>query len=146
MGKGILNLDFGGIIGGVGKIVDDLHTSKEEELSAARADKELDVKIAMGQMAVNQVEAQHKSVFVAGWRPFIGWVGGSALAWKFIGHPLACWMIIVAQGFGYLGGIESPPSVNASELYPIVLGMLGIGGMRSYDKLKGTATQAIRKK
>jgi hypothetical protein len=144
MGKGIFNLDFGGIVKSVGDVVDDLHTSKEEEYAAVRADKEIDAKVAMGQMAINKTEARHKSVFVAGWRPFIGWVGGAALAWKFIGHPMACWAIAVAQGFGFLDGVNMPPSVNASELYPIILGMLGIGGMRSYDKIKGTVTDKIR--
>ena len=145
MGNGIFNLDFGSIIGGVGKIVDDLHTSKEEEIKAQHEDKELDVALKTGQMEVNKAEAQHKSVFVAGMRPFIGWVGGMALAWKFLLHPMSVWLLTLLQGMGHLAGIEPPPSVNASELYPIILGMLGVGGMRSWDKVKGVATERIRK-
>ena len=73
-------LGIGSIIKGVGKIADDLVTTREEKLQIALEEKAMDVSLMRGQIAINQAEARHGSVFVAGWRPFIGWVGGCALA------------------------------------------------------------------
>ena len=105
------------------------------------------VNLMTGQMAVNVKEAEHKSIFVAGWRPFIGWVGGMALAYQYIVYPLLGWVWQIAAVIWVIPeGITPPPVPVGSDLYPIILGMLGIGGMRSYDKHKGTATNSIGKK
>lgn len=102
------------------------------------------VQLLTGQMAINAKEAEHKSIFVAGWRPFIGWVGGLALAYQFIFYPLMLWLWHMVSIFVEIPtGIEPPPVLPADDLYTIVLGMLGIGAMRSYDKKNGTATQSI---
>ena len=102
------------------------------------------VQLLLGQMRVNEKEAEHKSVFVAGWRPFIGWVGGAALAYQFIFYPLLLWVWAIATlSFDIPAGFEPPELPVADDLYTIVLGMLGIGAMRSYDKKNGTATQSI---
>lgn len=100
------------------------------------------VQLLLGQMKINEKEAEHKSIFVAGWRPFIGWVGGAALAYNFVVYPLMLW----GWAIGAPIGVEAPPMVEAGELYTIILGMLGIAATRSYDKSKGTATQSIGKK
>lgn len=87
----MIGLGFPGIsevVKAVGDAADALFTSDEERLRASLESKELDVRVAAGQMEVNKVEAAHRSVFVAGWRPFIGWVAGSALAYQFIVYPL----------------------------------------------------------
>jgi hypothetical protein len=102
------------------------------------------VQIMTGQMAVNAKEAQHKSVFVAGWRPFIGWIGGFALGYQFIFYPLLLWLwAIAAIIFDIPDGVKPPPVLDGAELYTIIVGMLGIGAMRSFDKKNGTATNAI---
>ncbi len=106
------------------------------------------VQIMTGQMNINAKEAEHKSVFVAGWRPFIGWVGGVALAYQFIFYPLMlwAWAIFDPTTVGLndvIVHIKPPPMLPADDLYTIVLGMLGIGAMRSYDKKNGTATHSI---
>lgn len=102
------------------------------------------VRLLTGQMAINAKEAEHKSVFVAGWRPWIGWVGGMSLAYQFLIYPLFLWLWALASlAFTIPEGFEPPPLPVADDLYTIVLGMLGIGAMRSYDKSKGTATQSI---
>lgn len=97
------------------------------------------VSLLQGQMAINVEEAKHASIFVAGWRPFIGWVCGSALVYNFILYPLLLWAWA-------LSGTEQipPPSVDGSALYPVLMGMLGIGAMRSYDKRNKTDTKGIR--
>lgn len=89
---------------------------------------------AMGQLEVNKAEAAHRSVFVAGWRPFIGWICGIALLWAFVGAPIANWYIAVFEP-----SISSIPEMNFNYLFELVLAMLGLGGMRTYEKFKGVA-------
>ena len=85
------------------------------------------------QTAVNAAEAGNPHLFVAGWRPFIGWTCGSALAWHYIGTPFAGWILLLA-------GIEQPiPTVALGDLIVILLGMLGLGGLRTAEKLQGAA-------
>jgi hypothetical protein len=137
-------LGIGDIVKGVGGIADDLFTSDEERLKIALQEKALDNKLIEGQLEINKVEAQHKSVFVAGWRPFIGWVGGSALAYQFLLYPILLWFWAIAQAKGWIPmEASAPPDIDSSQLYPIILGMLGIGGMRSFDKLKKTDTAQV---
>lgn len=86
------------------------------------------VKLLVGQMEVNKIEAAHKSLFVAGWRPFIGWVCGFGLVYNVIVSPfIDIWFDI--------------PKVDVSALYPVLMGMLGIGGMRTVEKIKGVARE-----
>jgi len=87
---------------------------------------------AMAQAATNQAEAKHGSVFVAGWRPFIGWTCGVALAYHFVLTPLILFGVSVA-------GIEIPalPAFDMDSLMTVLLGMLGLGGLRTYEKSKG---------
>ena len=86
----------------------------------------------LAQVEVNKAEAQHRSIFVAGWRPFIGWVCGIALAYHFVFAPI----ILFATAFF---GVEVPelPSFDMETLTTILLGMLGLGGLRSFEKFKG---------
>jgi hypothetical protein len=86
--------------------------------------------LILGQQAINVVEAGSSSVFVAGWRPFIGWVCGSAFAWNFVVGPIAEW---VATFFGVATQI---PPLDSSVMMPVLLGMLGLGGLRTYEKTK----------
>lgn len=90
-------------------------------------------KLDLGQLQVNQAEAQNASVFVAGWRPFIGWVCGSALAYQYVVGPIACWIAAIA-GFD----MPTPPPLN-EILWELIFGMLGMGALRSFDKFKGIA-------
>jgi hypothetical protein len=87
----------------------------------------------MGQITINTEEAKHASIFVAGWRPFIGWVGGVGLAYSFV---LAPFIEFVARANHYVGEMPTP---DANQLLTLVTAMLGVGAMRSYDKMKGTA-------
>ena len=134
-------LGIGSIIEGVGKIADDLHTSKEEELKLALQEKTIDAELMKGQMEVNKAEAQHKSIFVAGWRPFIGWVGGIALAYQFVLYPLLLWILAILKTNGI--DVTAPPVFDSGPLFAIVTGMLGIGGMRSFDKIRNKQTDSL---
>ena len=86
----------------------------------------------MAQILTNREEAKSRSVFVAGWRPFIGWTCGVALAYHFIISPLILFAVAVA-------GLEIPalPAFDMDSLMTVLLGMLGLGGMRSFEKAKG---------
>lgn len=136
--------DIAGAIKGVAELTDDLWTSDEEEMGMLIQSQKIDAGLAQGQMVVNAKEAEHKSVFVAGWRPFIGWVGGSSLAYNFLVYPMICWGFVIAKAKGWVpDGIEAPPLVDTSQLYPLIFGMLGLGTMRTVEGLKGKKTQAI---
>ena len=84
--------------------------------------------LAKGQLAVNAVKAAHKSLFVAGWRPFVGWVSGIGLSYN----------VIISQ---ILGIWFEVPTVDPSLLTPLLMGMLGMGAMRSYEKTKSVARE-----
>lgn len=79
------------------------------------------------QSEINKVEAQHRNIFVAGWRPFIGWVCGVALAYNFVLRDLLIW---------FLGQDQVPPALQMEHLMTVLIGMLGLGGMRTFEKLK----------
>jgi len=136
---------FSTLVSAVGGVIDDLVTSDEERLKVALQDKQIDASLLLGQMEVNKAEAQHKSVFVAGWRPAIGWVGALALAYQFIVYPLLVWGWSLLQALGYLPAeVPSPPPLPTDALWVIVSGMLGIGAMRSHDKRKGVSTERFK--
>lgn len=88
--------------------------------------------LAKGQLDINKAEASHRSIFVAGWRPFVGWTCGVALAWHFVLAPF----IIFGAGFT---GVVLPdlPQFDMSSLLTVLMGMLGLGGLRSFEKYKG---------
>jgi len=79
------------------------------------------------QAEINKVEAQHRTIFVAGWRPFIGWVCGFALAYNFVLRDMLIW---------YFGEVSAPPALQIEHLMTVLVGMLGLGGMRTFEKLK----------
>ena len=85
----------------------------------------------MAQIELNKVEAGHRSIFVAGWRPFLGWCLSFAMAYHFILQPIAVFAISVA-GLSY-----DLPEFDMNSLMTVLLGMLGLGGMRTYEKSKG---------
>ncbi len=88
---------------------------------------------ALAQVEVNKIEAAHSSVFVAGWRPSIGWVCAAGLAWAFVVAPVASWALMV------LGVKAELPAIQFDHLFELVLAMLGIGGLRTFEKLRGVA-------
>lgn len=140
-------LGIGTIIESVGKVASDLITTDKEreqlKLQARELDlkeREIDQKTDLAQLEVNKVEAAHASVFVAGWRPAVGWVGVAALAYQFLLYPLLTWAWAWAQAVELLpAGMQPPPVLDADALWVILSGVLGIAGMRSVEKVKGVA-------
>ena len=87
---------------------------------------------AMAQVEVNKAEAQHRSVFVAGWRPFLGWCLSFAMAWHFVLAPMTMFVCTYAGV-----GIPELPTFDMDSLMTVLLGMLGLGGLRTVEKVKG---------
>lgn len=87
---------------------------------------------AIAQMQINAKEAEHRSIFVAGWRPFIGWTCGCAFLFSCIVHPMLAWLARVR-------GWPAPPTLDVDLMLYVLGGMLGLGGYRSLEKIKGTA-------
>lgn len=82
----------------------------------------------LAQLKVNAAEGANPNWFVAGWRPFIGWVCGSAFAWTFVFQPL---IAVVLSASGHPAVL---PTLDLSTMMPVLLGMLGLGGMRTFEK------------
>lgn len=82
------------------------------------------------QVEVNKVEAANDNIFVSGWRPFIGWICGSAMAYHFILQPLLAFI------FAIFNHPITLPAFDMNTLYTVLMGMLGLGGMRTIEKLK----------
>lgn len=83
------------------------------------------------QSQVNAEEAKSTNLFVSGWRPFLGWVFGSSFAWVFVVQPI---LVFIFKAFGH--SIELP-TLDLSQMTPMVTGMLGLAGMRTYEKIQG---------
>lgn len=115
------------------QLIDRLWPNPEE---AARAKLELLRMQQAGELAqlqVNQAEAANPSVFVSGWRPAVGWLCVAACAWNWLGLPV---VRLAAELYGH--PIQLAPA-DLAEMWPVLMGMLGLGGMRTIEKLSGAA-------
>lgn len=95
---------------------------------------ELDAQLAQGQLAINQAEASSEHLFVSGWRPFIGWVCGAAFAYKFVVQPFLVFILLASHS---TFDPDSLPVLDWTEMSTVLLGLLGLGTMRSVEKIKG---------
>ena len=120
----------------IGKFVKDKDLAAKLQAEARSQEFQGDINLSLAQVSLNQTEAASKSIFVAGWRPFIGWICGFGLAYAFILSPLMQFAVVLAM--------DTPPDfpvLDISELMPILLGMLGLGGLRTYEKVKGVSRE-----
>jgi len=115
-----------------GQVINRIWPDKTEQEKAEMA---LLVTTVQGQLAVNAAEAGHPSIFVSGWRPAIGWICGGACAWNWIGLPIAQAALVFC---GYEMALDS---ADLTEMLPILIGMLGLGGLRTYERVQGVARQ-----
>ena len=140
-------LALGGIVQAIGQIADDLITTDKERLDAELELRRLGLEVAKieadlvrGQLEVNRAEAASSSLFVAGWRPAIGWIGAVALGYQFLLYPLLVWAWALLQARGLVpGNLQPPPMLDTEALWVVLSGMLGIAGLRSVEKVKGVA-------
>jgi hypothetical protein len=121
------------IIGGViDRVIPDAVGNERAKLEMERVLVEAATQGQLGQLEVNKIEAGHRSMFVAGWRPAVGWICAAAMAWHFIGVPVATFAT------AYFGIAAPPlPVFDMSSLMTVLMGMLGLGAMRTYEKKQG---------
>ena len=138
----ILNLLSGGVLEGIARIADEFITTDKEKMELELKAKQLEVEEFKIQAELlekvhetNIAEAKNPNWFVAGWRPFIGWIGGLALGYTFIGQPLIEW------GVKLLGKNITPPIIDTGMLFNLVIAMLGLGGLRTFEKYKGVVNK-----
>tara|TARA_R100000963_G_scaffold23406_1_gene16196 strand:+ start:725 stop:1132 length:408 start_codon:yes stop_codon:yes gene_type:complete len=109
----------------------------EDKEAKAEAERQIEQQLAthlaqidLAQLDINKQEAAHRSLFVAGWRPFIGWSCGVALAWTYVATPIL--QFILAQ----TGHLIDLPALDMGQMMPVLMGMLGLGGLRTFEKFK----------
>lgn len=122
----------------IGDVIDRLFPDSEKrELARLEIQAKLQDslnQLDLAQMEVNKAEAQNASMFVAGWRPFVGWTCGVAFAYHFILQPLLAFLMASA------GHEVKMPQFDMGELMTVLMGMLGLGGLRTAEKIKGVTT------
>jgi hypothetical protein len=138
----MLGLDdiIGGVVQVVNKFIPDPQAQAQMQLELAKlkqADdfKQIDaaLQLAQQQTDINKEEAQSSSLFVSGWRPACAWVCVSAFGYHYVAQPVAVFVLAV-------NGTPVPlPAFDMGTMTTVLMGMLGLGGMRSFDKLKGTS-------
>ncbi len=132
MGAGIVNVEAGGILKGIGELAKDIRfaiTGKNPELEMKLL--ELENQAMLAQAEIGKIEASSSRLFIAGWRPFIGWIGGLGLGYYFLIQP-ALDFIYRAMGKTLLF-----PAFDVGTLMTLIIAVLGLGTMRSWEKTKG---------
>lgn len=127
-------LGIGDIIGGVGQVIDDLHTSDEERARMDLEARKVEAELQKAQIDVNKVEAASANWFVAGARPAVMWICAFALAYASIIEPVGRFLARVL--FGYAGDF---PVIDTDITLQVLFGILGLGAFRSVEKVKGVA-------
>ena len=122
------------LIGPISNLISEFITDKDKQNELAHKIATLAEKqaheVQLAQIDVNKQEAQHASVFVAGWRPFIGWVCGVAMGFNYLAVPLiGIWHDIAA--------------LDIATMFPVLMGLLGLGGLRTVEKSKGVARETM---
>ena len=124
---GLLKKILGGsdIVRDIGDAIDKNITNDEERMDAHRKWDEL-------QTQVNLEEAKHRSVFIAGWRPFLGWSFSIGISLHVVIMPMVQWVLLVC-------GVEKIPlpEFPLEIMLELIFGMLGMAGLRTYEKFKG---------
>ena len=128
-------------IGGAVKDIEDVfRTSDREALAQYEAETDR-MRVAQaatqGQLDINREEARHPSMFVAGWRPGAGWVCVLAMCYHFLFYPLAAPLVLKYAGFQLI-------DLNWQELSVVLMGMLGFGGIRAYEKVRGVSRDRVK--
>lgn len=122
-----------------GKIIDrvlpDANKAAEAKAELQRMRLSGELAQVTGQLEINKVEAGSASLFVSGWRPSVGWVCSAALAFQFIAAPLITWAALL------LGSKIAFPPLDTGTLISLLMALLGIGGLRTLEKLNGVAAK-----
>ena len=114
----------------IDRLMPDPQKKAEAELELLKLTQSGDLQQVIAQLQINAEEAKHTSIFVAGWRPFSGWIGGIGFAYAAIIHYVLTWIASIK-------GWPSPPTIDTEILLYVLGGMLGLGGLRSWEKKQG---------
>ncbi len=125
-------LDLGTTL--IDKIFPDPSQKAQASLELLRLQQSGELAAMTAQTDVDKVEAANPSVFVSGWRPAIGWICGAACAWNWVGLPIANFVVLVSGAH-----IPELHAADITEMLPVLTGMLGIGGLRTIEKINGVA-------
>lgn len=124
----------------LGKVLPDPKAASDAKLKLLElaqqgelAQLDADMKLAIGQLEINKAEAQSGSLFIGGWRPAVGWVCVFGLAYQFLAYPILAW------AGANIAGWSAPPDLDMSTLITLLGGLLGLGGLRTVEKLSGVA-------
>lgn len=140
---------IGDIIKGATDLISESITDKDKkneleaklktiQLNAENALLSQEHEVRLAQIEVNKEEAKSKSIFIAGWRPAVAWVCCAGMGFNFIAQPLLTWCLpILSIWIPEAAQVTPPPPFSLAEMMPVLLGILGLGGMRSFDKAKG---------
>lgn len=128
----------GAVSGLVGKVIDKIWPDPIERAKAQLELAKLEQSGALAEMVaqtdINKVEAANASVFVSGWRPAVGWTCVGGLVYTFVAWPLITWSSTIWQ-------FPVPPTLDMGTLITLLGGMLGLGGLRTYEKINGVAAK-----
>ena len=137
----LLGIVAGPLLEMAGKIFDrvipDTAAADRAKLEFASVAQSQEFQITLEQIKVNLEEAKNPSKFIAGWRPFIGWICGFAFVYSYIILPFMLFFVYLWGGTDTVDQMEQLPRLNLAEMLPVLFGMLGLGGMRSAEKIKG---------
>lgn len=125
-------LDIGGKV--IDRIWPDPTAAAAAKLELFKLQQSGELQMMVSQMDINKEEAKSPSMFVSGWRPFIGWVCGAACAWNWVGLKVALFAA------AYFGKELNLAPADIGEMMPVLLGMLGLGGLRTMEKIQGVAS------
>jgi hypothetical protein len=117
-----------------GQVIARIWPDPADQAKAQLALLELAQRGDLAQIEVNKVEAASSSAFTSSWRPFIGWICGAGCAWNWIGLPVASFV------FSALGHPVAIYPADLGEMMPLLFGLLGMSGLRSFEKVKGVAS------
>ncbi len=126
----VLNALIGPVTGLLDKFIEDKDQKNALAHEIATMSQKYAQEIAKGQMAINEVEAAHKSLFVSGWRPFIGWTCGLGMFGNFITIPFSNFVLALLELDIVI------PLVPLETMMPVLMGMLGLGAMRTFEKTR----------
>jgi len=113
------------------KVIPDNNAKQKAKQEIEKALIDNAAKINLTQAETNKIEASHRSIFVSGWRPFLGWCSGFGFAWVFVVSPVAQW-VLALQGINLV-----LPQLQTDVLMELTLAMLGLAGLRTWEKSKG---------
>ena len=141
MAAGILNILVGPISALLDKFIPDKDAREAMAHEIATMAERNIFEIAKAQLAVNAAEAAHKSLFVAGWRPAVGWICALGMASNFLLLPFGNLFLSVTQVVDTEGVIIQLPMVDLATMMPVLMGMLGLGALRTYEKKQGISRE-----